>query len=282
MKEWARPARPTAFTVPILSKYAVFSLQSACPCRVCIFREILMMIAADLTTGDATSIGTWARCARRRRARRRTTWTRRSLLRAGCRCVFFTLVFSTPQRRCATTRRRCSGADRIPWDVAVPTSASCPFPCPYPLWSHTSACTAPHHIPPPRPEPPPRPVSHPIIPVPLRCLPPHVPPLLRIVSSDTISHLPRFTSRPIRRPLPPSSLSLIRPSFSSNRPPLLPASLSLPPHCVRVSHPLLFPSVSPLRPPPPRCVVFPASHVLASFFPCRFPLSLKPNPPCLM
>ncbi|KAJ7099065.1 hypothetical protein C8R44DRAFT_888529 [Mycena epipterygia] len=53
-------------------------------------------VFVNLTTGDTTSIGTWARCARRQRARRRMTWTRRSLWRAGCWCAFFTFAFSTP------------------------------------------------------------------------------------------------------------------------------------------------------------------------------------------
>ncbi|KAJ7101197.1 hypothetical protein C8R44DRAFT_747387 [Mycena epipterygia] len=75
-KEWVPPARPMAFTVPIPSKYAVFSLQRSLDTEA-------NTVFVNLTTGDVTSIGTWARCARRWRAQRRTTWTCRSLLQVS-------------------------------------------------------------------------------------------------------------------------------------------------------------------------------------------------------
>ncbi|KAJ7101158.1 hypothetical protein C8R44DRAFT_888119 [Mycena epipterygia] len=187
-KEWARPARPTAFIIPIPSKHAAFTLQRCTFCFpyfFCCYGNAdaeANTIFVKLTTGDATSIRTWARGARRQRARRRTTWTRRSLLtdRVASQCP--------------------------PW-LGDPSPVRIPSG-PISYLHHTP----PHHITHPYPEPPLRPVSHPILPVPLHCLPPHVPPLLWIVSPDTTSHLP----------LPPTCASF------SSPPSLLPAALALP------------------------------------------------------
>ncbi|KAJ7099078.1 hypothetical protein C8R44DRAFT_888540 [Mycena epipterygia] len=105
----------------------------------------------------------------------------------------FSLLLSSPPPNGAVAR--C--VDAAPARIASHRTSQCPPRRRAPSSARIPSCTcnAPHHIPHPCPvwlraSSTVRIPSHPMLPVPSRRLPPHVPPLL---SPDTTSHLPRPT-----------------------------------------------------------------------------------------
>ncbi|KAJ7099091.1 hypothetical protein C8R44DRAFT_888549 [Mycena epipterygia] len=199
---------------------------------------------------DATSIGTWARCARRRRARKTDDF---DLLRAGCWCVFLRFLFSPPPTALwldtSTLLRRGSRCSAHLGVVPLPLAASVSshrF-----LASFHPTCAASHRIPPPRPVlhgfvPPPLPVSY--LTHPLR-------PIASSPSTRPSSPIARYglesSPRPIRRPRPPPfPASAIYTSLSSDPPSLCHAALALLPSCLHIAPPSLSASPLPFSPLP--------------------------------